>query len=94
MKKILSVLLAVVIMSVLVGCGTKPSKVTVWCWDPNFNGYSMKEAAKVYNTIHPDVTIEIVDIPQDIAGKIQAAERPLSMRHKMSVSSNPLLLLN
>jgi len=71
MKKILSVLAAVSAL-VLVGCGQAPAKVTVWSWDPNFNGYSMKEAAAVYNKAHPEVTIELVDIPQDIAGKIQA----------------------
>jgi lactose/L-arabinose transport system substrate-binding protein len=47
-------------------------KVTVWCWDPNFNGASMKAAAAVYNKAHPDVTIEIVDIPQQIESKIEA----------------------
>jgi lactose/L-arabinose transport system substrate-binding protein len=47
-------------------------KVTVWCWDPNFNGYSMKQAAAVYNKLKPNVTIEIVDIPQDIEAKITA----------------------
>jgi lactose/L-arabinose transport system substrate-binding protein len=47
-------------------------KLTVWCWDPNFNGYSMGEAAKVYEAMHPEVTIEIVDIPDNIEGKIEA----------------------
>jgi len=47
-------------------------KLTVWCWDPNFNGYSMKQAADVYTAKHPEVTIEIVDIPENIEGKIEA----------------------
>lgn len=46
--------------------------VTVWCWDPNFNGFSMKQAAAVYNKVHSDVTITVVDIPQDIDAKIEA----------------------
>ena len=50
----------------------KPSKVMVWCWDPNFNGFSMKQAAALYNKAHPEVTIDIVDIPQDIDAKIEA----------------------
>jgi len=50
----------------------KPQKLTVWCWDPNFNGYSMQQAADVYTAKHPEVTIEIVDIPENIEGKIEA----------------------
>jgi lactose/L-arabinose transport system substrate-binding protein len=46
--------------------------VTVWCWDPNFNGFSMQQAANVYKAIRPNVTIEIVDIPENIEGKIEA----------------------
>jgi lactose/L-arabinose transport system substrate-binding protein len=47
-------------------------KVTVWCWDPNFNVYAMKQAAMVYNKMHPDVQFDIVDMGQDIAAKINA----------------------
>ena len=49
-----------------------PEKLTIWCWDPNFNGYSMGEAAEVYMAAHPGVEIEIVDIPDNIEGKIEA----------------------
>ncbi len=45
-------------------------KLTVWCWDPNFNVYAMKQAALVYNKTHPDVNIEVVDMAQDIEAKI------------------------
>lgn len=72
MKNIVRVLLALALTGLLVSCGVQPSKVTVWCWDPNFNGYAMKEAAAVYNKAHPEVTIEIVDIPQQIEAKIEA----------------------
>jgi lactose/L-arabinose transport system substrate-binding protein len=78
MKRLLLVLLAVLTVFALASCGGKakvasgPQKVTVWCWDPNFNGYSMQQAAEVYKKIHPDATIEIVDIPENIEGKIEA----------------------
>jgi lactose/L-arabinose transport system substrate-binding protein len=47
-------------------------KITVWWWDPNFNGYSMKQAAAVYNKTHPNVTIENVDMGGDQEAKIIA----------------------
>jgi lactose/L-arabinose transport system substrate-binding protein len=73
MKKILTALLTLAMLVGVAGLATaQAKKVTVWCWDPNFNGASMKAAAAVYNTAHPDVTIEIVDIPQQIESKIEA----------------------
>lgn len=42
-----------------------PKKLTVWCWDPAFNIYAMKEAAKIYNKEKPNVTIDIVETPWD-----------------------------
>ena len=74
MRRIIAILMVALAVFAFTGCSqkAKPSKITVWCWDPNFNGYSMKEAAKVYNVKHPEVTIEIVDIPQDIDAKIEA----------------------
>src|SRR3569623_1724794 len=35
--------------------------VSIWCWDTNFNGAAMKEAAARYNKDHPDVEIKIAD---------------------------------
>ncbi len=76
MKRILTCLLIVLTaftMLTIVSCGKPaPKTVTVWCWDPNFNGFSMKEAAKVYAKIRPEVTVEVVDIPENIEGKIEA----------------------
>jgi lactose/L-arabinose transport system substrate-binding protein len=74
MKRILYVLMAVVLVFAAVSdlAAASGKTVTVWCWDPNFNGYAMKEAAAVYNKAHPDVTIQIVDIPENIEGKIEA----------------------
>jgi lactose/L-arabinose transport system substrate-binding protein len=64
---------AVLVLLLAVGCGpSAPKKITVWCWDPTFNGYSMKQAALVYNKTHADVTIDVVDIPQEIEAKIIA----------------------
>lgn len=47
-------------------------KITIWCWDPAFNVYAMEEAAKVYKTMYPDVAIEVVDVPDGIAAKMEA----------------------
>lgn len=47
--------------------------VTVWCWDTNFNGAAMREAAARYAKINPDVTINIDDsaTQDDIRQKLQ-----------------------
>ena len=49
------------------------AEVTVWCWDPNFNGAAMKEAGERYKATHPDVTFNIVDFAKaDLEQKLQA----------------------
>lgn len=49
------------------------TEVTVWCWDPNFNGATMKEAGARYTAAHPDVTFNIVDFAKaDLEQKLQA----------------------
>jgi lactose/L-arabinose transport system substrate-binding protein len=47
--------------------------VNVWCWDTNFNGAAMREAAARYAKINPDVTINIDDsaTQDDIRQKLQ-----------------------
>jgi lactose/L-arabinose transport system substrate-binding protein len=47
--------------------GAKPTgtTLTVWCWDPNFNIYAMKEAEKVYAKDHPGFTLNIVETSWD-----------------------------
>jgi lactose/L-arabinose transport system substrate-binding protein len=47
--------------------------VNVWCWDTNFNGAAMRDAAAIYNKAHPDVTIKIDDSASqdDIRAKLQ-----------------------
>jgi lactose/L-arabinose transport system substrate-binding protein len=42
-----------------------PVTITVWCWDPSFNVYSMNEAAKIYRRDHPNVTVNVVETPWD-----------------------------
>ncbi|MDA8411708.1 MAG: hypothetical protein M0001_15150 [Treponema sp.] len=68
MKKRMFIVLALV-ATLVVGLSAQ-KKLTVWCWDPNFNVYAMKQAALVYNKTHPDVNIEVVDMAQDIEAKI------------------------
>lgn len=49
------------------------AEITVWCWDPNFNGATMKLAAERYAAEHPDVTVNIVDFAKaDLETKLQA----------------------
>ena len=33
--------------------------LTVWCWDPNFNVYAMKQAEAIYQKDHPDFKLDI-----------------------------------
>lgn len=48
--------------------------LTVWCWDPAFNIYSMQEAEKVYQKDHPDFKLNIVETPwADIQTKLTTA---------------------
>ena len=74
--------------------GFAQQKITVWCWDPNFNVYAMKQAAMVYNKNHPDVTINVVDMAQDIEAKISAGLQaggracPTSPSSRTSASSS------
>ena len=56
--------------------GTDDETLTVWCWDPNFNIYAMKEAEKIYQREHPGFKLDIQEnIYNDIEQKlITAAE--------------------
>jgi lactose/L-arabinose transport system substrate-binding protein len=64
-------LIALIFLALVPGLFAQ-QKISVWCWDPNFNVYAMKQAAAVYNKAKPNVTIEIVDMGQDIEAKITA----------------------
>ena len=37
------------------------AEITVWAWDPNFNGATMKEAGDRYAADHPDFSLTVVD---------------------------------
>ncbi len=39
------------------------AELTVWCWDPSFNIYSMNVAAEIYQRENPDVKINVVETP-------------------------------
>ena len=41
------------------------NELTVWCWDPSFNIYAMKEAEKIYQQDHPDFKLNIIETPWD-----------------------------
>ena len=56
--------LAALALAGALGLGSGPAlavDVTIWCWDTNFNGATMREAAARYNATHPDVNIIIDD---------------------------------
>lgn len=50
--------------------------LTVWCWDPTFNIYAMREAEKLYQKEHPNFKLDIQEnVYSDIEQKlITAAE--------------------
>lgn len=45
--------------------GPKTGTLTVWCWDPTFNIYAMKEAATIYQKDNPEVKLNVVETPWD-----------------------------
>lgn len=48
--------------------------LTVWCWDPSFNIYAMKEAEKIYQKDHPDFKLNIVEtVVEDVETKLTTA---------------------
>ncbi len=50
------------------------NKLTVWCWDPAFNIFSMEEAGKVYQADHSDLSVEVTETPwDDIQTKLTTA---------------------
>ncbi len=60
-------------ISLLALSSAMATEITVWSWDPNFNGATMKEAAARYAVTHPDVTVNLVDFAKaDLEQKLQA----------------------
>lgn len=59
-------------LSILGASQAFAQEVTVWFWDPNFNGAAMVEAAARYNAANPGVTITLVDLAKaDVEQKLQ-----------------------
>lgn len=80
MKKLLSLLLVCVFVfgafagAVMPVKAQSENKLTVWCWDPAFNIYAMKEAEKVYQQINPDFVLEVIETPWgDVQTKVTTA---------------------
>lgn len=56
------------------GASGDENTLTVWCWDPTFNIYAMKEAEKIYQKDHPDFKLNIVEtITDDVETKLTTA---------------------
>jgi lactose/L-arabinose transport system substrate-binding protein len=76
MKKLLTIALILMLAVSMFACsgGDDPADdggdadaqtLTVWCWDPAFNIYSIEEAAKIYAKDHPGFTIDVTETPWD-----------------------------
>ncbi len=61
MKKLLSLLIAVLMLAGMSTAALAETEITVWCWDPAFNIYAINEAAKIYQEINPDVKVTVVE---------------------------------
>ena len=54
--------MAVAVATLLtVSAAAAATTLTVWCWDPNFNGVTMREAGAIYAKTHPDVSLNVID---------------------------------
>ena len=79
-KKLLSLLLAGVMVLSLAACGgggeekekeADPNKLTVMAWDPNFNIPALKAAEAEYKKTNPDFVLEIME--QSGSGDVETA---------------------
>lgn len=79
MKKMIALLLVLVMTLSFTACGDSAptatdNVITVWAWDEAFNIKAVNDAAELYKTINPDVTIEIVNMAQeDIVQKLNTS---------------------
>ena len=63
-RKLVSAILAATVVgsmiaAVPVAAESNDETLTVWCWDPNFNIYAMKQAEAAYQKDHPDFKLDI-----------------------------------
>lgn len=74
MKRFLSVLVLLVFMvglGITANAADSSGKITIWCWDPNFNVAIMEEAAERYSKANPNVEFEIVSMAKaDVEQKL------------------------
>ncbi|SMQ58026.1 lactose-binding protein [Devosia lucknowensis] len=71
LKRSLAIVLASV--SAMTVTAAYAGEITVWAWDPNFNGATMNKAAEIYKANHPDTTVTVVDFAKaDLETKLQA----------------------
>ena len=91
MKKIGILVLAVLILSIAVtGCQKKETargELVIWCWDPNFNVFAMKEAEKIYRRSNTDV------IPFDIQDITAIEEKLITALSANETSALPDIIL-
>ena len=68
-RKLACAILGITLMSSVYASA---EEITIWAWDPNFNGAAMKEAAERYSAANPGVTFDIVDFAKpDVEQKLQ-----------------------
>lgn len=86
MKKLAAFVLILAMLLPLAACGSQPDstaqasgtgaeKLTVWCWDENFNIAAMNTAAEYYRAAgHENFELEVVNtIEEDVRSKCVAA---------------------
>lgn len=83
-KKIFIVLLVLLVATSLVFASgnkgkaeeAKPTNLSVWAWDPNFNIPALTEAERIYKTSHPDFSLEVTQmVYNDIEQKLVIADQ-------------------
>ncbi len=78
-RKLVSAILAATVVgsmiaAVPVAAESNDETLTVWCWDPNFNIYAMKQAETAYQKDHPDFKLDIQEnVYSDIETKLITA---------------------
>lgn len=86
-RRVLAALLSAAMVFSMVGCGAgekepakndkvsqEDNKLTVWAWDPNFNGYAMEKAAELYAKDHEGFEVEVVEFgSEDVETAITTA---------------------
>lgn len=78
-RKLVSAILAATVVgsmiaTVPVAAESNDETLTVWCWDPNFNIYAMKQAEAEYQKDHPDFKLDIQEnVYSDIETKLITA---------------------